>query len=74
MIASGKIFVANTLPNFMISMFSWNPLLHIIDQARAFTFINYSPHNTSFWYPIIFGVALIVIGLMGEFYTRKHVS
>ena len=74
MIASGKIFVANTLPNFMISMFSWNPLLHIIDQARAFTFINYSPHKTSFWYPIIFGVALIVIGLMGEFYTRKHVS
>ncbi len=74
MIASGKMFVANSMPNFMLMMFSWNPLFHIIDQTRGYTFINYNPHKTSFWYPIIVTVALIVIGLMGEFYTRKRAS
>lgn len=42
MIASGKMFVANTLPNFMLAMFDWNPLLYTIDQARGFAFINYT--------------------------------
>lgn len=74
MIASGKMFVANMLPGYMISWFSWNPLFHSIDQARGFTFINYSPHYTSFTYPIIFSLIALMIGLMGEFYTRKHAS
>ena len=33
MIASGKMFVANTLPAYMVSVFDWNPLFHAIDQA-----------------------------------------
>lgn len=74
MIASGKMFVANTLPPFMLSMFDWNPLFHCIDQARGFMFINYDPRNTSFIYPVMCGVVLLMIGLMGEFYTRKHAS
>lgn len=74
MIASGKMFVANTMPNFMLAMFDWNPLFHIIDQGRGFTFINYSPYKTSISYPIIVALALIVIGLMGEFFTRKRAS
>ena len=36
MVASGKMFVANSLPPFMLSMFDWNPLFHIIDQTRGF--------------------------------------
>ena len=43
MLASGKMFVANTLPSFMLAMFDWNPLFHAIDQARGFAFINYNP-------------------------------
>ncbi|WP_204112669.1 ABC transporter permease [Shimia biformata] len=74
MIASGKMFVANTLPSFMVSMFDWNPLFHTIDQARGFTFINYYPRNTDPWYPVIVGVILIMIGFMGEFYTRRNAS
>jgi hypothetical protein len=31
---------ANTMPYFMLAMFDWNPLFHLIDQARGFTFIN----------------------------------
>ncbi|KKL14481.1 hypothetical protein LCGC14_2515230 [marine sediment metagenome] len=74
MIASGKKFVANSLPGYMLPFFSWNPLFHAIDQARGFTFVNYNPHVTSLWYPIWVSLALTMLGLMGEFYTRKHAS
>jgi ABC-type polysaccharide/polyol phosphate export permease len=74
MIASGKMFVANALPSAMLAMFDWNPLFHSIDQARGYVFLHYNPHFTSGMYPIYFGTALLVLGMMGEFYTRKHAS
>lgn len=74
MIASGKMFVANTLPGSMLAMFDWNPLFHCIDQARGFTFINYNPHFSSIQYAVVVSLTMIMIGLMGEFFTRKHVS
>lgn len=74
MIASGKMFVANTLPSYLLPFFTWNPLFHAIDQARGFTFINYNPHYTSWTYPLYVGIALMMLGLMGEFYTRKRTS
>ena len=40
MIASGKMFLANTLPASMISLFDWNPLFHIIDQNRGLVFLH----------------------------------
>lgn len=74
MVTSGKMFVANTLPGYLLVMFDWNPLFHSIDQARGFTFINYNPHFSSISYPIKLSIALIMVGLMLEFYTRKHAS
>ncbi len=74
MFASGKMFLANTLPAYMLPIFNWNPLFHTIDQTRGFTFINYNPHFSSISYPIYVSIVLIVIGLMGEFYTRKQAS
>jgi ABC-type polysaccharide/polyol phosphate export permease len=74
MIASGKMFVANMMPGFMIDMFDWNPLFHIIDQARGFTFVNYFPHHTNWEYPLYATLVLILLGMMGEFYTRKRAS
>ncbi len=74
MIASGKMFVANTMPAYMLPIFIWNPLFHLIDQCRGFIFVNYSPRNTSIEYPIIVTLSLLVIGLMAEFYTRQHAS
>ena len=74
MIASGKMFVANTLPSFMLAMFDWNPLFHAIDQARGFAFLNYYPRYSSWEYAMWVGVVFVMIGLMGEFYTRKHAS
>ncbi len=74
MIASGKMFVANALPGSILVLFDWNPLFHAIDQARGFAFIHYTPHNSNIAYPIILSLVLIVIGLMGEHYTRRHAS
>lgn len=74
MIASGKMFVANTLPGYMLAMFDWNPLFHCIDQARGFIFINYSPHHTDWRYALWVTIMLLMIGMMGEFYTRRHAS
>ncbi len=74
MIASGKMFVANSLPSFMVSIFDWNPLFHTIDQARGFAFINYVPRNSNWEYVVYLTLTLLMIGLMGEFYTRKHAS
>ncbi|PWE31819.1 ABC transporter permease [Pararhodobacter marinus] len=74
MFASGKMFVANSLPGIMLPYFLWNPLFHIIDQARGFAFLNYNPHYTSTLYPVVVTFALLLLGLMGEFYTRRRAS
>jgi len=74
MIASGKMFLANSLPASMVAMFDWNPLFHIIDQTRGFVFLHYSPFQSSLMYPVYVGISLLMIGLMAEFFTRQHVS
>jgi ABC-type polysaccharide/polyol phosphate export permease len=74
MVASGKMFVANTLPGHILVMFSWNPLFHTIDQTRGDVFINYNPHFSSAWYPLWISLAFLMIGLMAEHYSRKNVS
>lgn len=74
MFASGKMFVANTLPTTMLAMFSWNPLFHVIDQTRGYAFVNYSPAHSNWIYPLALSFALIMGGLIAESYTRKHAS
>lgn len=74
MIASGKMFLANAMPTYILAYFDWNPLFHIIDQARGFVFLNYNPRYSNIEYPIIVSLVCLVLGLMGEFYTRKHAS
>lgn len=74
MIASGKMFLANTMPGYLLAMFDWNPLFHEIDQARGFIFLNYNPHFSSISYPFFVSLALFVLGLMGESFTRRHAS
>lgn len=74
MFASGKMFLANTLPPHLLVLFSWNPLFHTIDQSRGFMFLNYTPHNSTIMYPVKITIVCLMIGLMGEFYTRKFAS
>lgn len=74
MIASGKMFVANSMPTSKLVYFDWNPLFHTIDQGRGYIFLNYFPHYSSISYPLKVTAVLIVVGLIGEHYTRKHQS
>lgn len=74
MIASGKMFVANTMPSAVLAFFDWNPLFHTIDQSRGFAFINYNPHFSNVTYPVLVSLVLLFIGLLGEFYTRRNAS
>ena len=74
MIASGKMFVANQITPQMRNLFDWNPLYHSIDQARGHTFINYNPHFSSLEYALSVAVAVFCLGMIGEFYTRRHAS
>ncbi|WP_170533172.1 ABC transporter permease [Ruegeria atlantica] len=74
MIFSGKMFVANALGGATLAMFTWNPLFHVIDQCRGFLFRNYFPRNTSWEYALWVGLILLLIGLLGIFFSRQHVS
>ncbi|WP_282603534.1 ABC transporter [Paracoccus sp. PARArs4] len=74
MLASGKMFLANSMPGFLLPWFEWNPLFHIIDQTRGFMFINYTPMRTSLMYPIYFCIAAFMVGLLINFATRKYES
>ncbi len=73
-IASGKMLVANATPMAILQYFDWNPLFHIIDQARGFIFLNYYPRNSSVEYPVKMTIVFFIIGLMCEYYTRKYQS
>jgi len=74
MVFSGKLFLANTMPGYLLVMFNWNPLFHTIDQARGYIFINYNPHFSSPTYALWVSIALIMIGLLIESQTRKYAS
>ena len=74
MLFSGKMVLANTLPGNMLPLFIWNPLFHAIDQARGYIFINYNPHVTWWEYTAWLALIFLILGLMGEFYTRRAVS
>ena len=37
-------------------------------------FVNYNPRYTDWEYAALITVIFLMIGLMGEFYTRKHAS
>ena len=74
MVASGKFFLANMLPESFLHYFMWNPLFHAIDQARGFAFINYNPMHTYAIYPVLFGLVVLFFGMLLESFTRKHAS
>lgn len=74
MVFSGKMFLASTLPGYLLPMFMWNPLFHAIDQARGYTFVNYNARVTNLTYPIVLTIIFLILGLMIEHWARKYVS
>jgi hypothetical protein len=58
------MFVANSLPGSVLAMCTWNPLFHVFDQAR----------NSDLFYPLYFSLGLLMLGFIGEYYTRQRAS
>lgn len=74
MITSGKMVPANYMSATLLDWFTWNPLLHCIDQARGAAFVNYFPHHTSLVYPFWFSVIFLMLGLMVDFWLYRNMS
>ncbi len=72
--ASGKMMLGNSMAFWQLKLFDWNPLFHCVDQMRGAIFLNYIPRNTEVPYIFKVSAAMIVLGLMGEFFTRRRVS
>jgi ABC-type polysaccharide/polyol phosphate export permease len=74
MFASGKMMLANATPGYILIYFTWNPLFHTIDQGRGFIFENYHPRTSTITYPVVATLVCLLLGLMGEYFTRKRAS
>ena len=64
MLASGQMFVANMLPAQLVEWFLWNPLFHIIDQARGHAFLNYTPWYTNAVFPAVSTLCVAAAGIL----------
>lgn len=71
MVFSGKMVLAGGLSASALNYFLWNPLFHIIDQARGAIFINYTATTTGLTYPALFGGGCFLLGLMIDFRLRR---
>ncbi|MEP3667923.1 MAG: hypothetical protein ABJN42_14460 [Roseibium sp.] len=74
MILSGSMFVANALPEMFLPWFMWNPLFHMVDQARGAAFINYNPWFTSAAYAAAMAFAILIVGALAQYNTRVKAS
>lgn len=74
LLASGQMFVANTLPAFVLPWFTWNPLFHIIDQARGAAFLNYRSWLTTLDFPMAFCAVALGLGIIAEWWARRSSS
>ena len=64
MFFGGKMLLASGLSASVLQYFLWNPLFHVIDQARAAVFINYTATTTNLLYPFAVGAVCLLLGLM----------
>ncbi|MFS4438338.1 ABC transporter permease [Paracoccaceae bacterium GXU_MW_L88] len=77
MFTSGKMIPANMIamiPKFSLSYFLWNPLFHVIDQARGAAFENYFPRYTNLEYPFYFTLFGIGFGIIAVRWADRNMS
>ena len=76
MITSGKMIPGNMMGMMgrFHGIFIMNPLFHLIDQTRGFTFQHYNPFISSLTYPIEATAGLLVISAVTYFAIQKYTS
>lgn len=74
--ASGKFFVADSLPPALRDWLWYNPLLHITEWVRSSFFSSFESRFYDWTYPVKFALVVLFLGLASERVTRyklRHV-
>ncbi len=61
-IISGVFFTYDSMPAHLRELLWWNPLIHVVGEARKGFYPIYDGAYTALWYPIGVGIALSLIG------------
>jgi capsular polysaccharide transport system permease protein len=67
---SGIFYVPSYLPIEVREVLQWNPVLHLVEIFRQGFYPNYNSTILNIWYPVIFGAAMLLLGLAGERLSR----
>lgn len=68
---SGIFYVPERFPTEIVSLLSWNPVLHLVEWTREGYYPNYNSSVLSKPYVLSFASALLLIGLASERLYRK---
>lgn len=68
---SGLFFVSETLPAPVLSVLQWNPALHGVELFRSGWSSLYESRFATFGYLLVFGLVLLLLGLLLEPRVRK---
>jgi capsular polysaccharide transport system permease protein len=72
--ASGIFYVTSNMPEWLVRILAWNPVMHCIAWYRGGFFDTYSPVWLNRTYPLEFAVALLVVGLTMEIVLRRRLQ
>lgn len=59
-------YIASELPQDVLWLIAWNPLLHAVEFLREGAFYSYSSQAASLWVPIGFIILCLIAGVMGD--------
>lgn len=71
---SAVFYTANELPYSLLSIFSWNPLLHVNEIVREGMFEGYHSFYLEPFYPLVFSATLFLAGIIFHrvYDTKNH--
>jgi capsular polysaccharide transport system permease protein len=62
-------FLFSNLPEWVQAILWWNPIVHVVGEARIGFYANYRGEYVSLVYPMLFGAITLLIGLL---LLRRH--
>ncbi|HEX3536520.1 MAG TPA: ABC transporter permease [Stellaceae bacterium] len=71
---SGIFYVPGMMPDWVLDLLGWNPILHAIDWFRSGFFDNYQPHWLDRRYLLLMAVSAILAGLALHAGLRRKLS
>lgn len=72
-LTSGVVFVASAMPQQVIAVISWNPVLHSVEWMRSSYFLGYPDQILDKEYLLKFAVCSLFLGLLTERLLRRNI-